>query len=310
MKILDVLTCVYAKMHNYDGIPYWMLTPLRKFIRMISNIVLPYCLENKQNNLHRQSEEEIIVSLTSFPARIESVWQVVECMLKQTLLPTQIILWLSKEQFPTREFIPDSLKKRENDIFKIRLVEGDIRSHKKYYYVACEFPNSYVFLIDDDIYYPSTILERSLIASQSNPDSVICNYAYEMKYQKGELMAYKKWDMIYTSKINYQNVFFGSGGGTLFRPSMLYKDLTNIELASKLTPIADDIWLNAMVKLSKTNVYVQSNGLPLPVQIKNNVCLAKQNVSNSQNDEQLKNIINYYVKFLGINPFAQVSVQK
>lgn len=73
---------------------------------------------------------KIIVSLTSFPARINNVWLVVECMLRQTVHADKIILWLSKDQFPSDDCIPFSLKKRISDVFEIRMVSGDIRSHK------------------------------------------------------------------------------------------------------------------------------------------------------------------------------------
>lgn len=83
-------------------------------------------------------------------------------MLNQTLQPREIILWLSKEQFPTTDSLPESLKSREDDVFKIRMVDGDIRSHKKYYYVVKEYTDDLIFLIDDDIYYPTDIIERSV----------------------------------------------------------------------------------------------------------------------------------------------------
>ena len=77
------------------------------------------------------------------------------------MMPHKIILWLSKDQFPTQNTIPENLKQIENSIFHIRLVDGDIRSHKKYYYAIKEYPNNLIFLIDDDLYYPANIIERS-----------------------------------------------------------------------------------------------------------------------------------------------------
>ena len=76
----------------------------------------------------------IIVSLTSFPARIGVVWMVVESLMHQTLKPHKIILWLSKEQFSTIESLPKKLLAQRERGLEIRLVDGDIRSHKKYIY--------------------------------------------------------------------------------------------------------------------------------------------------------------------------------
>lgn len=58
------------------------------------------------------------------------------------------------------------------------MVNGDIKSHKKYLYVAMEYPNDYVFLIDDDMFYPSTLIERTWNAHINIPNSIICNYGY------------------------------------------------------------------------------------------------------------------------------------
>ena len=88
------------------------------------------------------------------------MWHVVECMFRQSYQPKKIILWLSQEQFPNEEDIPMSLRKRVNNIFQIRMVSGDIRSHKKYYYVVKEYPNSLILLIDDDLYYPTDMIEQ------------------------------------------------------------------------------------------------------------------------------------------------------
>lgn len=184
-------------------------------------------------------------------------------MLNQTLLPREIILWLSKEQFPSAEDVPMSLRKLEGEIFKIRFVDGDIRSHKKYYYVAKDFPNDYVFLIDDDTYYASTLLHRTWEEHLKHPEAVICNYGYRMSYKTdGHIDNYNSWAECYEYSAE-KNLFFGSGGGTLFRPIDLYKDLTNLDKAIELTPTADDIWLNAMTRLAGRNIVIMPNGLPL-----------------------------------------------
>lgn len=301
MNILDFITKFYGSLHNYPGIPFWMITPIRKTARFLASIVLPRYLETSKANMHNICDD-IIVSFTSFPARIGTVWQVVECMMRQSYQPKKIILWLSREQFITEDSIPRSLRERTGEVFEIRLVDGDIRSHKKYYYVSKEFPNSLIFLIDDDIYYPTDILERSVKAHKEHPDCVICNYGYHIgKNTEGSLKPYNTWEHEHSMSIS-EDLFFGSGGGTLFKPSDLYKDLTDIETARLLCPLADDIWLNAMVRLAKRRMVLLKNGLILSIKIKNNITLKSQNKTESKNDEQLANVIEYYNK-KGISVF-------
>ena len=296
MNALSLLTKTYAWLHNYPSVPYWVLTPFRKIVRGTANIILPYYLA-RPHKKRKIDGKEIIVSFTSFPARINNVWQVVECMLRQTYLPSKIILWLSKKQFPNFEDIPYSLREREDELFEIRMVEGDIRSHKKYYYAVKEYPNSLIFLIDDDIYYPTDIIARTMKAHKQHPNAVICNYGYHIGYTKeGDLLPYCKWEKEYYYS-EASDLFFGSGGGTLLNPSLLRKELTNITKAIDLTPTADDIWLNAVVKLNNKRIILLKNGPILPIRNPNNQTLSSINRNLSQNDTQYKAVWSYINQF-------------
>jgi len=304
MNLLDLFTRTYARLHNYPGVPYWVLTPLRRFVRYLANKTLPKYLAQKRTPKGKV-DQGVLVSFTSFPARINNVWQVVECMMRQTYQPAKIILWLSKEQFPDGSGIPASLKEREGDLFEIRMVDGDIRSHKKYYYASKEYPDSLLFIIDDDIYYETDIIERAMKAHLEYPCAVICNYAYHFSYDKdGKLKPYNSWKKeSYPSQSN--DLFFGSGGGTLFCPSWLHNDLTNIEKATEMTPTADDIWLNAMVRLSDIPVVKLKQDFFLPIQSDESKALAVENRGVSRNDDQIKNVSQHYLLAIGKDPFAK-----
>lgn len=47
--------------------------------------------------------QKIIVSLTSYPARISTVHLTIDTLLSQTRKADKIILWLAPEQFPNKE---------------------------------------------------------------------------------------------------------------------------------------------------------------------------------------------------------------
>lgn len=292
MNVLNLFVNSYSNLKNY-GLPYWVMTPARRLLRSFAYRSLPKYLSKqvKQSNMR---SEGLIVSLTSFPARINDVWQVVECMKRQTLLPEKILLWLSLDQFPTKESVPQSLRNREDDMFSIRFVEGDIRSHKKYYYVSKEYPDNLIFLIDDDIYYDTDIVRRSVNTYKDyNERCVVCNYGYQIRYNSEGCLPYSMWKPIVGKKVG-KDLFFGSGGGTLFRPSDLYKDLVNIDLALKLAPLADDIWLNAMVLKKDLAKVILPNGPLLTINIEENITLTSVNNGMGRNDEQLLAVNQYY----------------
>jgi hypothetical protein len=237
---------------------------------------------------------KIIVSLTSFPARINSVWMVIESMKRQTKKPSKIILWLSRKQFPNECDIPISILNRQDDLFEIRMVDGDIKSHKKYYYVLQDYPDAFIVTVDDDIFYPSYLIEK-LYEKYEMEGGIICSWASRYFINSNGLLApYNEWPKIEEETSN--RVFFGSGGGTLFPPDSLYEDALKIDLCLQLCPIADDIWLNAMAKLNQTGItYVPvfRNILNI-IYLQKTPKLSSQNVVEGRNDEQIKKIIEYY----------------
>ena len=61
-----------------------------------------YCRITWESGLNRETRNvEVIVSLTSYPARISTVHMTVLTLLNQKIKPDKIILWLAKEQFPS-----------------------------------------------------------------------------------------------------------------------------------------------------------------------------------------------------------------
>ena len=187
MNALNIFTKAYSKLNNYPGVPYWVLTPLRKLVRYGANRILPNYLKRKRVS-QGEKGNGVILSLTSFPARINNVWQVVESLKNQSILPEKIILWLSKEQFPSKDTIPESLWKEEDVLFEIRIVKDDIRSHKKFYYVMQEFPGKVFITCDDDIYYHPDTLKYLIRGSQLFPGCIIANITRQIRFgEDGDL---------------------------------------------------------------------------------------------------------------------------
>lgn len=296
MQLQDLFIYSYKDLHGSSRIASVIFPPLRAAIRSVANLVLPKYL-SRDTTRKSSNKSDIIVSLTSFPDRIDTVWQVIECMKRQTLHPYKIILWLSNEQFHGIDSVPQKLRDMQNDTFEIHFVDKDIRSHKKYQYVCRAYPNNLVLLIDDDIYYPSSFLERFYNAFLEEK-SVVVEYGCMITYKEdGTLEKYSKWPTIYKENKN-NDFFFGSGGGMLFCPALLSPVLTNIELALDLCPCADDVWLNAVVRLSDQNIHKLQSGLILPVKQKTgSKTLAELNVGQDKNDEQIFAVNQYFKKY-------------
>ncbi len=309
MSAHEFYTKLYSYTRNYSGVPVFFLTPVRRLIRNIASRRLPLYFAKHPADYSVPRREDVVVSFTSFPARIDYVYLTVESLLHQTILPSKLVLWLSNNQFPSEKSVPVRLRMLQNEVFEIHYVEGDIRSHKKYYYSLNEFPNKTIITTDDDIIYPPKFIEDLLSTSQSFPRCIVANIVHRMTYTDGKLNPYKQWAEAKPLEI-CDNVQIGAGG-VVYPPHCLYKDCLNLELSQKLAPSVDDLWLNAMARLNGTHVIKTTNvGLFLPVVIPNNVSLCSSNVGKNVNDEQLKQIRDYYLNTINRDIYLSLSTLK
>ena len=309
MKTQDIWNNLYNKCFGnirlLQSLRFYSI--LRHFVCYCANKVLINKFKNKKfvTLKDRQHSPRIIVSLTSFPARINTVWITISSLFEQSERPDKIILWLSKKQFSSKDILPFNLLRLEQFGLEIRLEEEDIRSHKKFYYAFKEYYEDLILLVDDDIIYPSNTIEK--LYSRWNSLSgkrVICSYGNITQYDaRKKRIPYNKWKDISTTE-SQPELFFGSGGGTLIKPSYLYKDILNKELFLTLTPLADDIWLNAMCRLGNVKVYRERFDKIFPVRITNNITLSSDNLDKNKNVEQLDTVDEYYCHKIGVKPFS------
>jgi len=249
--------------------------------------------------------EMYIVSLTSFPARINYVWITIETLLRQSCKPDKIILWLAEEQFPDKK-LPESLTIMESRGLSIEFCE-DLRSHKKYFFCMQRFPKANVITVDDDVYYPKHFLKHLVNLHKKFPKAICANRAHKIVFDNQQIKAYRKW------KHNHKKIAIPSPflvqvgvGGVLYPPGSLAREVFSKEVFQRICPHADDLWLKIMAV--KIGILVVTNRY----YNKDFVCvgrtqeekLVKYNVQSGGNDEQLRNLVVYY----GINLKEELTI--
>jgi hypothetical protein len=241
-------------------------------------------------------EELYVVSLTSFPARINDVWIAIECLLRQTFKPDKIILCLAITQFPDKK-VPDSLKKLESRGLEVRFCEEDLRAHKKYLYTLKEFPSANIITVDDDAYNDNRMLESLYLLHKKYPQHIVSNRVHKMKFNKDKtLKPYRKWKHN-ISKENPSHLLFATGvGGVLYPPNSLHPEIFNIEVFKKICFLADDIWLKCMALKQGTKVVTNAtyNKDPLTIRKSQMEKLVSANVLSGGNDKQLRDVCAHY----------------
>lgn len=215
------------------------------------------CMPYPLNNDHK-----LVVSFTSFPARISTVWMVVDCLMRQTFKPRQINLYLSRVQFPNeRAEIPHNLLKYEKLGLRIFFVDDDLKPHKKYYYASQTLRDECFVTFDDDLLYRDDVLERVWNLHLQYPDSVCANIGRKIGIKDERVMDYSRWNSLLDNMLHRGPDILAIGcGGILYPPSFYRKCqmLHNIEMIKKTSLKADDLWLKAMELLTNTQVVVKS----------------------------------------------------
>lgn len=291
-----LLNCCYGIVNGWEKKEQVLYKLTYKACKVILNIFFPILYKNKKPMTGRtmQGNEKIVVSFTSFPARIGYVWMTAFTLLNQTVKPDHLILWLSQEQFPTMDAVPDSLKRLQKFGLEIELC-GDLRSHKKYFYALQKYPDAVLVTADDDILYPSEWLEKILEKHREYPDVICCNWAHRITFTDGSVNPYEEWEKCISDGANepsHRTVQIGYAG-VLYPPGALDARVLDREAIEQMCLSADDLWLKAMAYMNGTKVIcVNNNPTKLfDILAAQKSALYKVNVGQDLNNVALKNIL-------------------
>jgi hypothetical protein len=285
--------CYTKKTENISGSIFGIINRIYALVIRISiNIYLPihYYYFIKIDKFitkdKREQHDEIILSLTTYRKRITKVHLTIQTLLRQTVKPSLIVLILSKDEFPDISYLPPKLIHLINYGLKIEFVEGNIKSHKKYYYTFKKYSDKKIILFDDDILYPEDLLSILIAHSNKYPNAVCSSRARIMSN-----CSYNEWKLIKEEQAPNDYLFATSGAGTLYPNNAINNKLLDIKLAINLTPNADDIWLHALTrtanaKITKTPYYSSL----LQIIYFNNESLHSINIDKNQNDIQIKKV--------------------
>ena len=242
----------------------------------------------------------VVISLTSYPARIRTVHQTIETLLNQSIKADKVVLWLAKEQFLNKEKdLPPQLLELTKRGLEIEWCH-DIKSFKKLVPALKKYSESIIVTADDDVLYSADWLKRLLVSYVKDPQYIHCHRAHYMSFEKRQLKPYNKWYQSLTSSCISYNNFLTGGGGALFPPHCLAGDVVDEETFMRLCPQADDIWFWAMAVKNNMPIKVVENNIAelTFVDDTQEQALWHSNVTQGGNDVQLKNVLEAYPEIL------------
>jgi hypothetical protein len=261
------------------------------------------------DNSGEHGEEMLIVSITTHGKRIYEVYLAIESILRQTLKPNKIILWLGKNEFNENN-IPSILKKQQRRGLEIKFCDN-IRSYKKLVPALQAYPQATIITIDDDIIYPFDLVENLYRAHLENPNMVCGLRCHKITFCRGggQLKKYNKWLIDVQQEITGLDIFPTGAGGVLSPSGCFHSDVTRSDIFTTLAPVADDVWFKAMTLLRGVPCRkVVSGTKALPLYNNQDIALEHINVAKRQNDVQIKQVFEHYnipLSHEGINQFKQ-----
>ncbi|WP_051188399.1 hypothetical protein [Proteocatella sphenisci] len=284
---------IYSKLYSMKGKKGYLI--IYRIVKLILNIYYP--LHSKYSNReYNCKNENVIISLTTFPARINKVWLTIESLMRQTVRPQKIILWLAESQFESRDELPKRLLALQKYGLEIKFCD-DLRSHKKYYYSMLHHPEKIIVTVDDDTFYPESLLENLLETHKKYPESVCCNLAHAITFKDGKINKYSEWKSGSDGVIGPSHNIMPIGcQGVLYPPNLLNENLFDKNQIKELCPLADDIWLKAMATINNVRtVKVNSNSITyVDIIAFRDVSLTKVNVGQNLNDKQIRAVLDRY----------------
>lgn len=249
-------------------------------------------------------KSQLIVSLTSYPARINTVPVVIESLLNQTYHADKIILWLNPESFPNKEKdLPSQLLKLQS----LGLIIGwykNIRSYTKLIPTLKMYPDATIITVDDDILYPRNLIRNLIRTHHRYPNDICAHRVRKILTQNGIIADYNKWTLSERRGIfsrwrsGYDNLLCGVGG-VLYPPHSLHPDVMKSDIFTKLCKHQDDVWFWAMAVINNRKIVPTKRGYNMQKRTIKSVQSTGlwtniNGTENSPNNTAIENCIKYY----------------
>ncbi len=237
-----------------------------------------------------RGDGELVVALTSFPARIGRLHLVIRSILLLDHPPHKVFLCFTSDEFPGGfDSLPAKLRALVPYGLEVVFVEGGLRSHNKYFEAMRRFPDKVVITLDDDLIYHRDTITRLLATHRAFPQAVCANRVREIEMCDGRFASYAHWGRPYPDAPACSERYVALGYTGVLYPVGSYRDaLLNAGSFTQLAPLADDLWLKAVELEQGVGVAIGGGYFAHPVTVPGSqkITLRRLNDGQRKNDRQ------------------------
>ena len=235
----------------------------------------------------------LIISLTSYPARLKTLHIVIRSLLKQKVSAEKVILYLGTDS--KESDIPKKLRKLTKYNFEIKTGYEDLKPHKKYFFAMQEYPNHMILTVDDDSIYDKNLVKDLVECSEKNPGCVCARRVNLItRDSSGKLNPYSDWKWDYKELLIPSDAIIATGcAGVLYPAQSIPREAFDIKTVQENCLTTDDIWLKFMELKNGIKVVFSNSrvGHPLTLRHTQDTGLLQMNTTGiNQNDINIKKI--------------------
>jgi hypothetical protein len=202
---------------------------------LLNQLLIPDSKEFKAVNW------EHVISLTSHPARFNTLSQTLNSLLAQRLIAKNIYLNIAQEDLGK---LPDSVKDlASSGLIKINTCE-DLGPGKKLIPTLKLERSLPIIVVDDDLIFETDLTLKLMIAHHLSPGTIIASRVHKIIHTpEGKISAYINWQKNYSlSDGPSMDLFATSGAGTLYKAEFFHSDVTDEKTYTELAFHTDDLW--------------------------------------------------------------------
>ena len=202
---------------------------------LLNQLLIPDSKEFKAVNW------EHVISLTSHPARFNTLSQALNSLLAQRLIAKNIYLNIAYEDLGK---LPDSVKDlASSGLIKINTCEN-LGPGKKLIPTLKLERSLPIIVVDDDLIFETDLTLKLMIAHHLSPGTIIASRVHKIIHTpEGKMSAYINWQKNYSLSDGPSiDLLATSGAGTLYKAEFFHNDVTDEKAYTELAFHTDDLW--------------------------------------------------------------------
>jgi len=224
-----------ATKHHNELMAYINLLRAGDGNNLLNHLLTPNSKEFKNVNW------EHIISLTSHPARFQTLNIVIEQLLNQRLTPKKIYLNIAAEDMAKLPTTISALA--SNGILQINSCTN-LGPGKKLIPTLVLEKALPIIVVDDDLIFEADLSLKLMIQHHLTPKAIVASRVHKIAYANdGKISAYNNWRKNYSLGDGPDANFFAtSGAGTLYKADFFHSDVTDEKVYKELSFHTDDLW--------------------------------------------------------------------